>query len=184
MGHDGHDHPHGHGHSGHSHAADEHKAHAPAQVAVFLVTCSDSRGPDADQTGQALRAGLERAGHSIAGYRVIRDEPAALEAALAEASQAGARAVLVNGGTGIGRRDVTVETLRRLFEKELPGFGELFRALSFGEIGSPAMMSRATAGTVRGMIVFALPGSPQAVKLALERLILPELGHAVRELSR
>lgn len=115
---------------------------------------------------------------------MIKDEPDAISAVLAEASQAGARAVLFNGGTGIGRRDSTVETLRALFEKELPGFGEIFRMLSFEEIGSAAMLSRATAGTYQGMILFAMPGSPQAVKLALEELILPELGHLVRELTR
>ena len=104
--------------------------------------------------------------------------------AIDEASQAGAGVVILNGGTGIGRRDNTIEVLEELLEKKLPGFGELFRYLSFKEIGSPAMMSRALAGTYRGMVLFALPGSPQAARLALEALILPELGHAVRELSR
>ncbi|ADO71304.1 Molybdenum cofactor biosynthesis protein B [Stigmatella aurantiaca DW4/3-1] len=197
MGHEGHDHDHdqghdhhhhppahgGHGH-GHSHAEREHKAHAPAHVSAFVVTCSDSRDAARDESGQALRGGLEAAGHTICGYKVVKDEPEAIRAALAEAAGAGARAVLFNGGTGIGRRDSTVETLRGLFEKELPGFGELFRALSFQQIGSAAMMSRATAGTYQGMIVFVMPGSPQAVRLALEALILPELGHAARELTR
>ena len=127
---------------------------------------------------------LEGAGHTLCGHRVIPDEPVSLRAALDEAAAAGARAVIVTGGTGIGRRDQTVETLRPLFEKELPGFGELFRYLSFKEIGTPAMMSRAIAGTVRGMIVFALPGSPNAARLAMDALILPELGHTVRELTR
>jgi molybdopterin adenylyltransferase len=208
MGHDGHDHDHDHGHEhghshghshghthhshphhhhgehGHSHAEREHKAHAPAHVSAFVVTCSDSRDEARDESGQALRGGLEAAGHTVCGYKVVKDEPEAIRAALAEAAGAGARAVLFNGGTGIGRRDSTVETLRALFEKELPGFGELFRALSFQQIGSAAMMSRATAGTYQGMIVFLMPGSPQAVRLALEALILPELGHAVRELTR
>lgn len=200
MGHEGHDHDghhgHGHGHrhehAGHAHAgagegsrsSREHKAHAPAQVATFVVTCSDSRRPEDDESGQIIRAALEGAGHTVAGYRLIKDEPAEIRAALDEAAATGARAVLFNGGTGIGRRDSTIETLRPLFEKELPGFGELFRSLSFKEIGSPAMMSRATAGTVRGMIVFALPGSPNAARLALDALILPELGHTVRELTR
>jgi molybdenum cofactor biosynthesis protein B len=184
---DGHHHhrPHtGHGHQGHSHAEKEHKAHAPAQVSVFVATCSDSRDEARDESGRALRSGLEAAGHTLCGYKVIKDEPDAIRAVLAEAAAAGARAVLFNGGTGIGRRDSTVETLRSLFEKELPGFGEIFRMLSFEQIGSAAMMSRATAGTYQGMILFAMPGSPQAVKLALEALILPELGHAVRELTR
>ncbi|WP_177233559.1 MogA/MoaB family molybdenum cofactor biosynthesis protein [Stigmatella erecta] len=153
-------------------------------MSAFVVTCSDSRDAARDESGQALRGGLEAAGHTVCGYKVVKDEPEAIRAALAEAAGAGARAVLFNGGTGIGRRDSTVETLRALFEKELPGFGELFRALSFQQIGSAAMMSRATAGTYQGMIVFVMPGSPQAVRLALEALILPELGHAARELTR
>ncbi|WP_224367095.1 MogA/MoaB family molybdenum cofactor biosynthesis protein [Hyalangium versicolor] len=153
-------------------------------MSVFVVTCSDSRDAARDESGQVLRSGLEEAGHTLAGYKVVKDEPDAIRAVLTEAAEAGARAVLFNGGTGIGRRDSTVETLRALFEKELPGFGEIFRMLSYEEIGSAAMLSRATAGTYKGMILFAMPGSPQAVKLALKALILPELGHLVRELTR
>jgi len=200
--HDGNAHEHSHSHAhgdshehshpphepshkhGHSHAADEHKAHAPAQVATFVVTCSDSRGAAQDQSGKSITSLLEGAGHTVAGYKVIKDEKDAIRAALDEARAAGARAVVFNGGTGIGRRDSTVEVLEPLFEKHLPGFGELFRYLSYKEIGSPAMMSRATAGTWQGIIVFAIPGSPQAARLALDALILPELGHAVRELTR
>lgn len=212
MGHEGHEHdhddPHGHGHhhhdhehghhhhSGHAHQPHhapehahahtvlEHKAHAPTSVSAFVVTCSDTRDAALDESGRALREGLEAAGHSIAGYKIVKDDPDAIRVALAEAVEAGARAVLFNGGTGISRRDCTVETLRSLFEKELPGFGELFRSLSYQQIGSAALLSRATAGTYRGMIVFAVPGSPKAVRLALSALILPELGHAVRELMR
>jgi len=169
---------------GHSHAADEHKSHAPAQVATYVITCSDSRNAQSDESGQTIRRALEHAGHTVCGHVVVRDEPEAIRTALEDASAKGARAVILNGGTGIGRRDNTVEVLERLFHKQLPGFGELFRLLSFKEIGSPAMMSRATAGTYRGMIVFALPGSPQAARLAMDALILPELGHAVRELTR
>jgi molybdenum cofactor biosynthesis protein B len=153
-------------------------------VSVFVVTCSDSRDAAKDESGQVLRGGLEDAGHTLCGYKVVKDEPEQIRAVLAEAAEAGARAVLFNGGTGIGRRDSTVETLRALFEKELPGFGEIFRMLSYEEIGSAAMLSRATAGTYKGMILFAMPGSPQAVRLALKALILPELGHLVRELTR
>ena len=179
-----HRHEHAHEHAHRSASAEEHKAHAPATVSAFVITSSDSRNEGSDQTGRLIRGSLESAGHTLAGHRVVKDDPAALRAALEEALEAGARAVIVNGGTGIGRRDQVIETLRPLFEKELPGFGELFRALSYKEIGSPAMMSRAAAGTIRGAIVFALPGSPQAVRLAMEALILPEIGHAVRELSR
>jgi molybdenum cofactor biosynthesis protein B len=200
MGHEDHDHDHGHGHDHHHHhehehghehrhghesrTAAEHKAHAPVHVSAYVVTCSDTRDEGKDRSGKVLREMLEGEGHSVSGYRVIKDEPEEIREVLKEAREVGARAVIFNGGTGISRRDSTVETLEGLFEKRLPGFGELFRMLSYKEIGSAAMMSRATAGTYEGMIVFALPGSPNAVRLGLERLILPELGHAVRELTR
>ena len=194
MGH-GHDHKHGHGHhGGHAHGpgtpahgpspAREHRSDAPTHVACFVLTCSDSRAQADDVSGRALREGLEAAGHSVVGQTVVRDEPEQIRAAVERGLQGGARAVLVTGGTGITRRDQTVEAVRPLLEKEIPGFGELFRMLSFQEIGSAAWLSRALAGTVRGALVFVLPGSPNAVRLALDRLILPELGHAVRELSR
>ncbi len=184
--HEHHDHAHHH-HAPHAHDAGpaaEHKARAPVHVSAFVVTCSDSRDAARDESGRVLRDGLEAAGHTLAGSVVVKDDPDAIRGALEAARESGARAVLFTGGTGIGRRDCTVETLRPLFEKELPGFGELFRMLSYRQVGSAAMMSRATAGTYQGMILFALPGSPKAVRLALDALILPELGHAVRELSR
>jgi len=194
MGH-GHDHKHGHGHQGeHAHGekapahgpspAREHRSDAPTHVACFVLTCSDSRAHADDVSGRALREGLEAAGHTVVGQTVVRDEPEEIRAAVEQGLQGGARAVLVTGGTGITRRDQTVEAIRPLLEKEIPGFGELFRMLSFQEIGSAAWLSRALAGTVRGTLVFVLPGSPNAVRLALDRLILPALGHAVRELSR
>ena len=194
MGH-GHDHKHGHGHQGeHAHGekapahgpspAREHRSDAPTHVACFVLTCSDSRAHADDVSGRALREGLEAAGHTVVGQTVVRDEPEEIRAAVERGLQGGARAVLVTGGTGITRRDQTVEAIRPLLEKEIPGFGELFRMLSFQEIGSAAWLSRALAGTVRGTLVFVFPGSPNAVRLALDRLILPELGHAVRELSR
>ena len=194
MGH-GHDHKHGHGHHGeHAHGpgaqghgpspAREHRSDAPTHVACFVLTCSDSRAHADDVSGRALREGLEAAGHTVVGQTVVRDEPEQIRAAVERGLEGGARAVLVTGGTGITRRDQTVEAIRPLLEKEIPGFGELFRMLSFQEIGSAAWLSRALAGTVRGTLVFVLPGSPNAVRLALDRLILPELGHAVRELSR
>lgn len=195
MGHDGHDHDdHGHGHShGHDHAhgagegsrsAHEHKTHAPVSVSGFVITCSDSRDVNSDESGKLIVQELESDGHSIVGRVVVRDEEDAIRKALDQALAEGARAIILNGGTGVGRRDITVEVVDPLLEKRLPGFGELFRMLSFQEIGSPAMLSRATAGTFRGSVVFVLPGSPQAVKVAMRRLILPELGHLVRELNR
>lgn len=168
----------------HSEAAREHKSAAPATVSVFVITCSDSRDASRDESGEAIRAALEAAGHSVRGYRVVRDDAEQIRSAIESAAESGASAVILNGGTGIGRRDNSVEVVEQLLEKRLPGFGELFRYLSFKQIGSPAMMSRAVAGTYRRMVLFALPGSPQAAGLALEALILPELGHAVRELSR
>ena len=181
MGHEGHDH---HSADNPSASAKEHKAHAPVTVSAFVVTSSDSRDSAHDESGQLIRRALERSGHSVVGQQVVKDDPAALRQVLEQASGVGARAVIITGGTGIGRRDSTIEAVRPLLEKELPGFGELFRALSFKEIGSAAMLSRALAGSLKGMIVFALPGSPQAVRLAMEALILPELGHLVRELTR
>jgi len=194
MGH-GHDHKHGHRpHGGHAHAhetpahgpspAGEHRSDAPTHVSCFVLTCSDSRAHADDVSGRALREGLEAAGHSVLGQTVVRDEPEQIRAAVERGLEGGARAVLITGGTGITRRDQTVEAVRPLLEKEIPGFGELFRMLSFQEIGSAAWLSRALAGTARGALIFVLPGSPNAVRLALDRLILPELGHAVRELSR
>ncbi len=194
MGH-GHDPKHRQGHhgghaSGHGvpahgeSSAREHRSAAPTHVACFVLTCSDSRAQADDVSGRALREGLEAAGHTVVGQTVVRDEPEAIRAAVERGLEGGARAVLVTGGTGITRRDQTVEAIRPLLEKEIPGFGELFRMLSYEEVGSAAWLSRALAGTVRGALVFVLPGSPNAVRLALDRLILPELGHAVRELSR
>ncbi len=171
-----------HEHSGGTHH--EHKAHAPAQVACYVITSSDTRDPRSDQSGQLICQLLEGAGHRLAGKEIVKDDPEQLRAALEAARARGAQAVLISGGTGLGRRDVTVETLQPLLEKRLDGFGELFRMLSFQEIGTAAMMSRALAGTAKGMVVFALPGSPAAARLALERLILPELGHCVREMTR
>lgn len=182
---------HSHGTVGHQHApahgespAALHRSHAPTHISCFVVTCSDSRALADDVSGRAAREGLEAAGHSVAGHEVVPDEPQAIRTVLHRAVDAGARAVVLTGGTGITRRDQTVEAVRPLLDKEIPGFGELFRMLSFQEIGSAAWLSRALAGTFRDMLVFVLPGSPNAVRLALDRLILPELGHAVRELSR
>ncbi len=185
MAHEGdHSHPHHPPAAAGSHAAREHKSKAPVQVAAYVITCSDSRHAPEDESGQSIRAALEKAGHTICGYRVVTDDPSEIRSAIENAAETGARAIILNGGTGIGRRDNTVETVEQLLEKKLPGFGELFRYLSFNQIGSPAMMSRSVAGTYRGMILFALPGSPQAARLAMDELILPELGHAVRELTR
>lgn len=162
----------------------EHKAHAPRHVAVAVVTVSDSRKSAGDESGALLAQLAEGAGHRIVWRALVRDEPAEIRAALRDALQAGAEAVVFTGGTGIARRDVTIETLAPRFTKEIPGFGELFRMLSHESMGSAAMASRASAGVVGGALVFLLPGSPDACRLAMERLILPELGHLVGLLRR
>jgi molybdopterin adenylyltransferase len=162
----------------------EHRREGPRSVRVFVVTASDTRGEAEDTSGAFLREAAARAGHAVVGYRVVKDEPAALRGALEEAARAGAEAVVVNGGTGIAGRDRTYEAVSAVLEKRLDGFGELFRMLSFQEIGSAAMLSRAVAGVWGGRAVFSVPGSEAAVRLAWERLIGPELGHVVRELRK
>jgi len=165
--------------------ADEHRAHAPRTVRVFVLTVSDTRTEATDTSGQAARELCAAAGHDVVGYRILKDEPAAVRTLVADLCARGAAdAVLVNGGTGLSQRDTTYEALDRLLDKRLDGFGELFRALSFAEIGAAAMLSRAVAGVRAGVVVFATPGSTAAVKLALEKLILPELGHVVWEARR
>jgi molybdenum cofactor biosynthesis protein B len=158
----------------------EHRGQAPREVACYVVTCSDTRTPADDRSGDAIRALLKANDHRVTGSIVVRDEPAAIVEVLARiARDAGTHAVILTGGTGLSRRDSTFEAVDRLLEKRIDGFGELFRWLSFQEIGAAAMLSRATAGVYRGKVVFSLPGSESAVRLALEKLILPELGHAV-----
>lgn len=153
-------------------------------MGIGLVTVSDSRTDETDVNGRWLADAVAAAGHTVAAARLVRDDPPAIEAALDAVLAAGSRVVVVNGGTGIARRDNSADVVARRFEKALPGFGELFRQLSFAAVGSAAMLSRAAAGTVGSAVVFALPGSPQAVQLAWERLIAPEIAHLVWELDR
>ena len=163
---------------------EEHRHEAPRSIRIFVVTASDTRGEAEDESGAFLKDAIARAGHALAGYRIVKDEPAALRAALDEAARAGAEAIVVNGGTGIAARDRTYEAVSGMLEKRLDGFGELFRMLSFEEIGSAAMLSRAVAGVWQGRAVFSMPGSLAAVKLAWTRLVGPELPHVLRELRK
>ncbi|WP_242372784.1 MULTISPECIES: MogA/MoaB family molybdenum cofactor biosynthesis protein [Anaeromyxobacter] len=163
---------------------EEHRHEAPRTLRIFVVTASDTRGEAEDGSGAFLKAAVAQAGHVLAGYRIVRDEPAQLRAALEEAAHAGADAVVVNGGTGIAARDRTYEAVAGLLEKRLDGFGELFRMLSYAEIGSAAMLSRAVAGVWGGRAVFSVPGSLAAVRLAWEKLIGPEIGHVLREIRK
>lgn len=146
-------------------------------VPIGVVTVSDSRTAETDANGAWLREAIAAAGHADGGYRVIRDEPEQVAAALDELAGGSARIVIFNGGTGIAPRDTTYDVLARMIEKPLPGFGELFRMLSWEQVGAAAMLSRATAGVCRGCVVFSLPGSPAAVRLAWEKLIAPEIEH-------
>lgn len=160
------------------------KAAAVGSVAVAIVTISDSRTPETDPNGKYLREQIGILGHQVLDYRVIPDDPDQLALVLDEIAGSGARLLLLNGGTGVSRRDNTFDVLSRHLEKVIPGFGELFRMLSYEQVGSAAMLSRALAGTYKGLMVFSTPGSPKAVRLAWERLIAPELQHIVWELSR
>jgi molybdenum cofactor biosynthesis protein B len=163
----------------------EHKAQSPASVACFVLTVSDSRTLETETSGRAIADLLTAAGHTVVDRQLEKDNPAAVRHIIeTEIRRHRARVIITTGGTGITRRDSTYEALTGVFEKRLDGFGELFRMLSFQEIGSAAMMSRATAGVAEGCAIFLLPGSEAAVRLAMTRLILPEIGHIARELAR
>lgn len=167
-----------------SHAEREHKAHAPQSVSFALVTVSDSRDLYHDESGGLLADVAQKAGHKVARRTLVKDEPDEIRAALRDSLSTDADVVVFTGGTGVARRDVTIESIAPRFVKTLPGFGEIFRALSFQSLGSAAMASRADAGVIAGKLVFLLPGSPDACRLAMEKLILPEVGHLVGLLRR
>jgi molybdopterin adenylyltransferase len=163
----------------------DHKATSPASVRCYVLTVSDTRTPATDTSGSAIAELLEANGHEVAGRAIVRDEPGAIRETLQrQLDDAATRVIITTGGTGITSRDSTYEVVCNLLEKRLEGFGELFRMLSYQEIGPSAMMSRACAGTSHGKIVVSLPGSEHAVRLGMNKLLLPELGHLVRELSR
>ena len=151
---------------------------------VGNITVSDTRTPETDENGAYLRAQLLASGHEEAFYAIVPDEPERVLEALSRARETGAQAVLFNGGTGIASRDTTFDALSGVLEKTLPGFGELFRMLSYEQVGAAAMLSRATAGVWRGVLIVSMPGSPKAVHLAWEKLLKPELAHLIREISR
>lgn len=167
------------------HSYQEHKERARSSVNCGVVTVSDTRTKSTDTSGQLILKLLQEAGHVTGAYHVIKDEPSEI-LPLLESLLAGkeVEVVIINGGTGISRRDVTYDVVSRMIEKILPGFGELFRRLSYEEIGTAAMMSRAVAGTVKGKVLISIPGSSGAVKLAMEKLILPEVAHIVYELNK
>ncbi|HEY9811760.1 MAG TPA: MogA/MoaB family molybdenum cofactor biosynthesis protein [Halomicronema sp.] len=163
--------------------ATPHPDSAQIKVNCAVITVSDTRTTETDRSGQLIKELLTEAGHLVVAYAILKDEPVLLQEKLEELSVACNVDVLIfNGGTGIAPRDTTYDALSGLFEKTLPGFGEIFRWLSYQEIGSRAMASRAIAGIYRQKIVFSIPGSSGAVKLAVEKLILPELIHLIGQL--
>ncbi|MFC5401579.1 MogA/MoaB family molybdenum cofactor biosynthesis protein [Cohnella soli] len=168
-------------------SVEEHRREAPRSVSCAVITVSDTRTPETDKSGRLIMELLEAHGHKVAHYEIVKDEYELLSEILAQAADnPHAEVVLLNGGTGIAARDTTYEAVRDRLCKEMPGFGELFRYLSYAEdIGSAAILSRAIAGTIgNATAVFSMPGSTGAVKLAMTRLILPELGHVMRELYK
>jgi len=161
----------------------EHVKHARKNLKVGVITASDTRTPDTDASGKLIRTLLEAAGHHVDYYEILPDDGAKISAALV-GNLENLDAIIVNGGTGITARDGTTEVVKSVLDQELEGFGELFRMLSFQEIGAAAMMSRAIAGVRHGKFVAALPGSPDACRLAMEKLLIPQLGHITYLLSK
>jgi molybdenum cofactor biosynthesis protein B len=165
--------------------SNQHRAAAPDVIRCAVLTVSDTRTEENDTSGALIRRLLTDAGHEVAAYRIVKDEPAQIREMLdAWTADPGIDAILSNGGTGIAHRDTTYDVIAGLLEKRLDGFGELFRMLSFNEIGAAAMLSRAVAGVYRRRVVIALPGSTNAVRLGMEKLIVPELAHMVYELRK
>jgi len=178
---------HGHGHGkGHAEGGlQRHRAEALEDVPTVVITVSDTRTAETDTGGALLAERLAAAGHTVAGREIVPDEPDVIAGAVRAAlAREGVRAIVVTGGTGVAPRDVTPESVEPLLDRVIPGFGELFRMLSWEDVGSAALLSRALAGMARGRVVFVLPGSRGALRLALEKLILPELGHLAAEAVR
>jgi molybdenum cofactor biosynthesis protein B len=165
---------------------EEHKraAEGIGQISFAVITVSDTRDETEDESGRYIQDRLQQAGHWLFSYRLLKNDLGAIQQEVMHLVETRVGCIVTTGGTGLSRRDVTIEAVTPLFDKLLGGFGELFRHLSFQEVGSAALMSRATAGVSRGTAIFCLPGSLKAVQLALERLIVPELKHVIRELRR
>ena len=162
-----------------------HRASAPEVVRCAVLTVSDTRTPETDASGALVRERLTAAGHEVVDYRIVPDEPDLIRATLAGWTEdVAVQAILSNGGTGIASRDTTYDVVVSLLDKRLDGFGELFRMLSYAEIGAAAMLSRAVAGVYRGRVVVAMPGSQNAVRLAMTKLVVPELAHLVHEATK
>lgn len=164
----------------------EHKRNAPEHVSVMVITISDTRTEETDKSGKLIIGSLEEKNHKVSSYRIVKDEADLIQQAVKTgASDETIDAIILNGGTGIAKRDVTIEAISELLHKEIPGFGEIFRMLSYTEdIGSAAILSRALAGIYEDTAIFSIPGSSGAVKLAMSKLIIPEINHIVREIRK
>jgi molybdopterin adenylyltransferase len=169
----------------HSGKIEHHRKAAEMQPArIAIVTVSDSRTPETDTNGLYLKQQIEQSGFDLAAYHIVRDEPAEIESLLEKLVQMDLHIILFNGGTGISKRDTTFDVISRKLEKVMPGFGEIFRMLSYEQVGAAAMFSRATAGVYHGKVIISTPGSPAAMQLAWEKLIAPEIQHLAWEITR
>lgn len=163
----------------------EHKEKAPRSVSCAVLTISDSRTEEDDESGKLIKQRLSQNGHRVVDYTILKNEAESIKKKIGELLQQGELQVIItSGGTGVSHRDLTVETISPILEKRLDGFGELFRFVSYQEIGTASIMSRAVAGVAGGKVILCLPGSLGAVTLAMEKIILPEIGHMVREATR
>ncbi|HIH36806.1 MAG TPA: molybdenum cofactor biosynthesis protein MoaB [Methanocellales archaeon] len=162
---------------------EEHKRHVKS-VRCAVLTFSDSRTEESDDSGKLIKELLVKSGHEIVAYHVMKDDLKAIQKAVQDLIASDVQVIITNGGTGISKKDVTIEAISELLDKKLDGFGDIFRFLSYEHMGSAAMMSRAIAGTIKSKIVICMPGSVDAVELGMKKLILPELGHMVWETSK
>ena len=163
----------------------EHKQKAPRSVSCAVLTISDSRPELDDESGKLIRQKLSQSGHRVMFYSILKNEADSIKKKIHELlGQQELQVIITSGGTGVSHRDITVETIAPILEKKLDGFGQLFRFLSYQEIGTAAIMSRAFAGVAEGKVILCLPGSPGAANLAMDKIILPEIGHMVREATR
>ena len=163
----------------------EHKEKSPRSVSCAVITISDNRTEVDDESGELIKQRLGQNGHQVVAYSTVRNDAGAIKGKIDELlRREGLQVIITSGGTGVSHRDITVETIFPMLEKRLDGFGELFRFLSYQEIGAASMMSRAVAGVVGGKVILCMPGSLGAVTLAMDKIILPEIGHMVREATR
>lgn len=163
----------------------QHKSQSPRSVAYAVLIISDTRTEQDDETGKLLKERFGENGHRLVAYAIVKNEASAVRDKLLELlPQDELQVIITSGGTGVSHKDVTVEAVSPMLEKTLPGFGELFRFLTYQELGTASMMTRAIAGVAGSKVIICLPGSLAAVKLALEKIILPEIGHMVREATR